>query len=148
MVLSTFLVNYISFQNLVYDDFISQLGGKFDASAIVGLIADSGAQYMVPVTMHHDGKLLPAASCGFFVLHRVQFLLRLSPLGFALFDTAQSTHRSSVYLGPKRDFLGELFAAAKAEQPHLHRGTYVISHPFLMNQVLNPRCIWKLFLFA
>ncbi|KAG6844767.1 hypothetical protein H0H93_016356, partial [Arthromyces matolae] len=44
--------------------------------------------------------------------------------GFALFDTGNTTHRSSVYLGPKRDFVSELFTAAKNEKPHLHRGTY------------------------
>jgi len=36
-------------------------------------------------------------------------------------------------LGPKRDFLGELFEAAKAEQPHIHRGTY-----FSMPEWYNP----------
>ncbi|KAJ6499583.1 glycoside hydrolase family 29 protein [Mycena vitilis] len=36
--------------------------------------------------------------------------------GFALFDTVQ--------LGPKRDLVAELFAAAKVEKPDMHRGTY------------------------
>ena len=63
------------------------------------LVAGSGAKYFVPTTMHHDG--------------------------FCLFDTKNVTKRSSVHLGPKRDFLSELFEAAKAEQPHIRRGTYV-----------------------
>jgi alpha-L-fucosidase len=86
-------------QDFLYDHFIPRLGGKFNASAIMGLVAGSGARYFVPTTMHHDG--------------------------FAIFDTLNATKRSSVYLGPKRDFLDELFEAAKAEQPHIHRGTYV-----------------------
>ncbi|KAG6840365.1 hypothetical protein C0991_007181, partial [Blastosporella zonata] len=44
--------------------------------------------------------------------------------GFALFDTGDTTHRSSVYLGPKRDFVEELLTTAKREKPNLHRGTY------------------------
>ncbi|ELU39677.1 glycoside hydrolase family 29 protein [Rhizoctonia solani AG-1 IA] len=44
--------------------------------------------------------------------------------GFALFDTHNSTHRSSVYLGPKRDFIRELMDVASKEQPNMHKGTY------------------------
>jgi alpha-L-fucosidase len=44
--------------------------------------------------------------------------------GFALFDTGDSTHRSSVHLGPRKDFLGELMAAAKERHPDLRKGTY------------------------
>ncbi|KAF9517083.1 glycoside hydrolase family 29 protein [Hydnum rufescens UP504] len=94
-------------EDFLYDHFIPRLGGKFNASAIMGLVAGSGARYFVPTTMHHDG--------------------------FAIFDTLNATKRSSVYLGPKRDFLDELFEAAKAEQPHIHRGTY-----FSMPEWYNP----------
>ncbi|KAG8220485.1 hypothetical protein J3R82DRAFT_3181 [Butyriboletus roseoflavus] len=44
--------------------------------------------------------------------------------GYALFDTKNMTHRSSVYLNPYRDFLEELMETAKAEKPNLHRWTY------------------------
>ncbi|KAH0588435.1 hypothetical protein H2248_004283 [Termitomyces sp. 'cryptogamus'] len=81
--------------DVVYDDFIPHFtASKFNASAWVDLFDKAGAQYF----KHHDG--------------------------FALFDTGDTTHRSSVYLGPKRDFLSELFTTAKNEKPHLHRGTY------------------------
>lgn len=41
-----------------------------------------------------------------------------------MFDTGNTTHRSSVHLGPRRDFLKELMETAKREKPHIHRGTY------------------------
>jgi alpha-L-fucosidase len=44
--------------------------------------------------------------------------------GFALFDTKGTSDRSSVMLGPKRDFLWELMDAAEREHPELKRGTY------------------------
>ncbi|KAF9442800.1 glycoside hydrolase family 29 protein [Macrolepiota fuliginosa MF-IS2] len=85
--------------NLIYDDFIANFtASKFNASAWVDLFDRAGAKYFVFVTKHHDG--------------------------FALFDTKNTTHRSSVYLGPQRDFLQELMQTAKREKPNLHRGTY------------------------
>ncbi|KAG8876596.1 hypothetical protein FRB97_004072 [Tulasnella sp. 331] len=86
--------------DVLYDDFINDFtAAEFNASAWVNLFADAGAKYFVLVTKHHDG--------------------------FALFDTKNSTHRSSYHLGPKRDFIRELFDAAKAETPGLKRGTYL-----------------------
>ncbi|KAF8305580.1 glycoside hydrolase [Clavulina sp. PMI_390] len=93
--------------DFVYDDFIPELGGKFDADTIMDIVASSGARYFVPTTMHHDG--------------------------FAIFDTGNATHRSSVYLGPKRDFLMEMFESAKARHPSLVMGTY-----FSMPEWFNP----------
>lgn len=61
------------------------------------IVASSGARYFVPTTMHHDG--------------------------FAIFDTGNATHRSSVYLGPERDFLAEMFDSAKLRHPDLVLGT-------------------------
>ncbi|KDQ21398.1 glycoside hydrolase family 29 protein [Botryobasidium botryosum FD-172 SS1] len=95
-------------EDFVYDDFIPDFTArKFNASQWVELFADAGARYFVFVTKHHDG--------------------------YALFDTGNSTHRSSYHLGPKRDFLRELFNAARAEQPSLHRGTY-----YSMPEWFNP----------
>ncbi|CUA75537.1 alpha-L-fucosidase [Rhizoctonia solani] len=86
-------------EDFVYDDFIPQFtASEFNASEWIQLFADAGAKYFVLVTKHHDG--------------------------FSLFDTENSTHRSSVYLGPKRDFVAELMYAARAEHPELRRGTY------------------------
>ncbi|KAJ3891702.1 glycoside hydrolase family 29 protein [Lentinula edodes] len=85
-------------QNVFYDDFISNFtASKFNASAWIDLFDRAGARYFVQVTKHHDG--------------------------FSLFDTGNTTNRSAVVLGPKRDLLKELFDAA-AEKPHIHRGTY------------------------
>lgn len=40
--------------------------------------------------------------------------------GFALFNFSSSiSRRSTVHCGPRRDFIGELFAAARQHQPHL-----------------------------
>ncbi|KAJ1300816.1 hypothetical protein OPQ81_002456 [Rhizoctonia solani] len=92
----------------LYDDFIPEFtGAKFNASQWINLFATAGAKYFVLVTKHHDG--------------------------FALFDTHNSTHRSSVYLGPKRDFIGELMDAASKEHPTMHKGTY-----YSMPEWFNP----------
>ncbi|KAK0471571.1 glycoside hydrolase family 29 protein [Armillaria novae-zelandiae] len=85
--------------DVVYDDFISNFtASKFNASEWLDLFDNAGAKYFVLVTKHHDG--------------------------FSLFDTGDSTHRSSVHLGPKRDFVAELLDTAKKEKPDMYRGTY------------------------
>lgn len=85
--------------NVLYDDFIPNFtASKFNASAWLDLFDRAGARYFVQVTKHHDG--------------------------FALFDTGNTTNRSAVVLGPKRDLLKELFDTAASEKPNLHRGTY------------------------
>jgi alpha-L-fucosidase len=84
---------------VVYDDFIANFTARnWNASAWLDLFDEAGAKYFVFVTKHHDG--------------------------YGLFDTKNTTHRSSVYLNPYRDFLKELMDTAKAEKPNLHRGTY------------------------
>ncbi|KIK92770.1 glycoside hydrolase family 29 protein [Paxillus rubicundulus Ve08.2h10] len=85
--------------DVVYDDFIANFtASKWNASAWLDLFDDAGAKYFVIVTKHHDG--------------------------YSLFDTKDTTHRSSVHLHPHRDFVRELMETAKAEKPNLHRGTY------------------------
>ncbi|EIN06397.1 glycoside hydrolase [Punctularia strigosozonata HHB-11173 SS5] len=85
--------------DVVYDDFIVNFtASKFNASSWVDLFDRAGAKYFVLVTKHHDG--------------------------YALFDSGNTTHRASVYLGPGRDLVDELFTVAKKEKPNLHRGTY------------------------
>ncbi|KAF5637167.1 alpha-L-fucosidase [Fusarium sp. NRRL 52700] len=92
-----------------YDQFISNFtDAGWDPQQWVNLFANAGAKYFVPVTKHHDG--------------------------FSLFNMPSSiSKRNSVVWGPKRDFIGDLFAAAKQYQPHLKRGTY-----FSMPEWYNP----------
>jgi alpha-L-fucosidase len=71
------------------------------------LFADAGAKYFVLTTKHHDG--------------------------FALFDTGNSTNRSALHYGPKRDLVQDLFQAAETYQPSLKRGTY-----FSLPEWFNP----------
>ncbi|KAG7091417.1 hypothetical protein E1B28_010453 [Marasmius oreades] len=86
-------------ENVVYDDFIANFtAAKWNASEWLDLFDRAGAKYFVLVTKHHDG--------------------------YTLFDSGNSTHRSSVYTGPKRDFVAELFETAAREKPHIHRGTF------------------------
>ncbi|QRV85448.1 alpha-L-fucosidase [Ceratobasidium sp. AG-Ba] len=95
-------------EDLVYDDFIPDFtASEFNASEWIQLFSDAGAKYFVLVTKHHDG--------------------------FSLFDTADTTHRSSVHLGPKRDFIAELMEAARTEHPEMRRGTY-----YSMPEWFNP----------
>ncbi|OTB12539.1 glycoside hydrolase family 29 protein [Daldinia sp. EC12] len=95
-----------------YDDtFPDFTASSFDPKAWVDLIADSGAQYFVLTSKHHDG--------------------------FALFDTGNTSDRSALRYGPHRDLLKELFDAAAQHQPHLKRGTY-FSLPEWFNPSYGP----------
>lgn len=86
-------------EDWAYDDsFPDFTASKFDPKEWVDLFADAGAKYFVITTKHHDG--------------------------FAIFDAGETSNRSSMHHGPKRDLLGELFDAAKEHQPGLKRGTY------------------------
>ncbi|KAH7210056.1 alpha-L-fucosidase-domain-containing protein [Fusarium oxysporum] len=96
-------------ENFNYDNFVSNFtGANFDAEGWMNLVANAGAQYVVPVTKHHDG--------------------------WALFDFPESvSKRSTVHYGPKRDFVKELLDVAKAKHPKIRRGTY-----FSMPEWFNP----------
>jgi alpha-L-fucosidase len=86
--------------NVVYDDFIQNFtGSAWSPKDWVDLFADAGATYFVQVSKHHDG--------------------------YAIFDLpANVSERTSVVQFPHRNFLKELFDAAKTYQPQLHRATY------------------------
>lgn len=82
-----------------YDDgFPNFTAAAWDPKEWVDLFAEAGANYFVLTTKHHDG--------------------------FALFDAGETTNRSSINYGPKRDIVQELFDAAATYQPTLKRGTY------------------------
>ncbi|KAK7931825.1 glycoside hydrolase family 29 protein [Apiospora marii] len=86
--------------DVVYDDFIANFTAeKYAPRDWVDLFADSGAQYFVQTSKHHDG--------------------------YAIFDVPETiSTRTSVALTPHRDLLEELFEAARERQPHLHRAVY------------------------
>ncbi len=61
-----------------YDDFIDKwTAEKFDADAVLALVASTGARYFVPTTKHHDGV--------------------------TLWDAPGTGDRNTVRRGPKRD---------------------------------------------
>ncbi|MDN3355123.1 alpha-L-fucosidase [Actinomadura sp. DC4] len=81
-----------------YDSFIPRFtAAKFDPQAWVRLFQDAGAKYFVLTSKHHEG--------------------------FSLFDTAVSD-RNSVKMGPHKDLVGSLFAAARKYTPGVHPGVY------------------------
>ena len=85
-------------EDFPYDRFIEQWRAeRFDPDAWLRLFKQGGAKYFVQVSKHHDGV--------------------------ALFDTA-TTGRSTVELGPRRDFVEELFDAADRGRYGLKRGLY------------------------
>jgi alpha-L-fucosidase len=85
--------------NSNYDDFIPQFTAEhFDPKAWVDLFHAAGARYFVLTSKHHEG--------------------------FALFTTT-TTNRDAVDMGPHRDLVGALFAAARKYYPNdLHPGLY------------------------
>ncbi|KAK7462834.1 hypothetical protein VKT23_007411 [Stygiomarasmius scandens] len=95
-------------EDFLYDDFFPDFTASvFNANEFVQFVADIGAKYYVITTKHHDG--------------------------FALFDTGNSSNRNSLNYGPKRDLLGEILNATKANQPQLYNGLY-----FSLPEWFNP----------
>jgi alpha-L-fucosidase len=75
----------------------------FDAKAWAELFKESGAQYVVPVAEHHDG--------------------------FSMYDSHLSDW-TVVKMGPKRDTLGELATAVRAEGLHFGLSSHRAEHNF------------------
>jgi alpha-L-fucosidase len=103
-----------------YKDFIPMFKAeKFNAEQWVELFKRSGAKYVVPVAEHHDG--------------------------FAMYKTALS--RWNAYeMGPKRDVVGEIAAAAKKAGLVFGLSSHRIEHWFFFNHgkrfmsdVLDPK---------
>ncbi len=70
-----------------YDDFLDQWKAeRFDADAVMDLVAATGARYFVPTSKHHDGV--------------------------ALWDAPGTGDRNTVARGPRRDLIGEFRDAA------------------------------------
>jgi alpha-L-fucosidase len=80
---------YGSRKSFGYKDFIPQLTfERFDPQAYAALFRDAGATFVVPVAEHHDG--------------------------FAMYDSAM-TEWTAARMGPRRDLVGDLAAAVRAE---------------------------------
>jgi alpha-L-fucosidase len=75
----------------------------FDAAAWAKLFKEAGAQYVVPVAEHHDG--------------------------FSMYDSGLSDW-TVVKMGPKRDTLGELAAAVRAQGLHFGLSSHRAEHNF------------------
>ena len=103
-----------------YKDFIPQLTmAKFDADYWAELVNKSGARYVVPVAEHHDG--------------------------FAMYDCAFSEW-NAVKMGPRRDIIGELAAAARKQGLTFGVSSHRAEHCWFFNggmtfdsDVQNPR---------
>ncbi|WP_029136391.1 alpha-L-fucosidase [Nakamurella lactea] len=94
-----------------YDDFIPMFTAeKWNPRSWVELIAASGAEYYVLTSKHHEG--------------------------FALWDSKVSD-RNAVKMGPKRDIIGDLFAASRRYTPKLRNGLY-----FSLPEWFNPDNPW------
>jgi alpha-L-fucosidase len=98
-------------EDFAYDDFIPMFTAEnYDPRDWVELFAAAGARYFVLTAKHHDG--------------------------FCLWDT-QTSARSSVHLGPKRDLVRELVDAATEHAPSLYQGLY-----FSRPEFFNPDGPW------
>jgi alpha-L-fucosidase len=103
-----------------YKDFIPRFtADKFNARRWAELFRNSGARYVVPVAEHHDG--FPMYDCSF-------------------------TDWSAAKMGPKRDVVGELAAAVRAEGLHFGVSSHRAEHWWFFDQgmlfdsdVKNPR---------
>jgi alpha-L-fucosidase len=90
-----------------YKDFIPRFKAeKFDANAWADLFRKSGAKYIVPVAEHHDG--------------------------FPMYNSGL-TDWSAMKMGPKRDIVGELAKAVRANGMHFGSSSHRAEHYFFMN---------------
>ena len=90
-----------------YKDFIPKFGAqKFDPRQWAELFRKSGAKYIVPVAEHHDG--------------------------FAMYESDLSDWNAKK-MGPKRDLIGELAKAVRAEGLHFGASSHRAEHYFFMN---------------
>ncbi|MBB6251158.1 alpha-L-fucosidase [Nitrospirillum iridis] len=91
-----------------YKDFIPLFTAqKYDPQAWASLFRAAGAQYVVPVAEHHDG--------------------------FALYATKLSDW-SAVRMGPKRDLIGDLARAVRAQGLHFGLSSHRAEHDFFFDE--------------
>ncbi|BDZ64054.1 alpha-L-fucosidase [Agromyces mangrovi Wang et al. 2018] len=79
-----------AYSDAPYDDFLDQWGAeRFDPADWAKLFARAGAEYVVPTTKHHDG--------------------------ITLWDAPGTGDRNTVRRGPRRDLVGDIAEAVRAE---------------------------------
>jgi alpha-L-fucosidase len=90
-----------------YKDFIPMFKAEhYDPQSWAKLFKDAGALYVVPVFEHHDG--------------------------FQMYDSGLSDW-TAVKMGPKRDLIGDLAKAVRAEGLHLGASSHRIEHDWFMD---------------
>ena len=90
-----------------YKDFIPMFKAeRYDPQAWVTLFKQSGAKYVVPVFEHHDG--------------------------FAMYDSGLSDW-TAAKMGPKRDLVGDLAKAVRAQGMHLGASSHRIEHDWFLD---------------
>jgi len=90
-----------------YKDFIPKFKAeKWDPAAWAHLFKEAGAQYVVPVAEHHDG--------------------------FSMYDSGLSDW-TAVKMGPKRDVIGDLSKAVRAEGLHFGLSSHRAEHNFFFD---------------
>jgi alpha-L-fucosidase len=90
-----------------YKDFIPMFKAEhYDPKAWAELFRESGARYIVPVFEHHDG--------------------------FAMYDSHLSDW-TAMKMGPHRDLVGDLVAAARAQGLHVGASSHRIEHDWFMD---------------
>jgi alpha-L-fucosidase len=100
-------VTYGPQSNFGYKDFIPRFTAeRFDAAAWADLFRKAGAKYVVPVAEHHDG--------------------------FPMYNSGL-TDWSAAKMGPKRDVIGELAKAVRANGLHFGASSHRAEHYFFMN---------------
>ena len=100
------LATYGPLTRFGYKDFIPMFKAEhFDPHAWARLFRDAGAKYVVPVFEHHDG--------------------------FAMYDSGLSDW-TAVKMGPRRDVLGELANAVRAEGLRLGASSHRVEHDWFM----------------
>lgn len=132
--------------DFTYDDFIPSFGQEFDAeewirlfvslskilqAVLPDLCSSTGRRRRQVLRFDNKGEIAHGLRKGLVLIPR--FSLQHHD-GFALFDTGNTSDRSSVKLAPGgRDYIKELFAAADKSDGALRKGTY-----FSMPEWYNP----------
>jgi alpha-L-fucosidase len=92
---------------LGYKDFIPRFKAQnWDPAAWASLFKEAGAKYVVPVAEHHDG--------------------------FSMYDSGLSDW-TAVKMGPKRDVIGDLAKAVRAEGLHFGLSSHRAEHDFFFD---------------